>query len=193
MPPPPDDRVGSLRTQFFRAEGFADDGGSSARWVRYPLWRINLVLPNVAARRRALPLHDLHHLATGYGTSWTGEAEIAAWELGAGCHGYVAAWALNMAAFSIGLVIAPRRLWRAFIRGRGASTLYRHHWRDAYLEWRLADLRAFLGLNAPPRNPTPRDALLFATFALPALIGVTLLALTARALAVVAIARYTGT
>jgi hypothetical protein len=178
----PDDRVGSLRAQFFRAGGFADDGGSSARWVRYPLWRIHLVLPNLAARRRALPLHDLHHLATGYDTSWIGEAEIAAWELGAGCHGYAAAWMLNLAAFSIGLAIGPRRLWRAFMRGRGASTLYRHHWRDAYLDWRLIDLRAFLGLDTPPRVPTTADIALFATFALPALAVVTLMIVGARAL-----------
>lgn len=170
------DRVGTLRTRFFQAEGYPNDGGSSSRWVRYPLGRVHLVLPNVAARRRALPLHDLHHLATGYATSWTGESEIAAWELGAGCHGYAAAWALNLAAFTIGLAIAPRRLWRAFIRGRAGTTLYHHHWRDEYLEWRLEELQAFVGLTNPPRAPSGGDAARFAAFALPGLIVVGLLA-----------------
>jgi hypothetical protein len=163
------ERVGALRAEFFRARGLSADGGESARWVRYPVGPVHLALPNVAARRRALPLHDLHHLATGYDTSWTGEAEIAAWELGAGCHRYVAAWALNLAAFSIGVVIAPRRVWRAFVRGRSATSLYRHHWRDQYLEWRLDELRAFLGVTTHPRPVAVRDVALFAACALPVL------------------------
>ena len=178
----PDDRIGTLRAEFFRTGGYAADGGSSARWVRYPLWRLNLVLPNVAARRRALPLHDLHHLATGYDTSWSGEAEIAAWELAAGCHRYAAAWVLNIAAFTIGLAIAPRRLWRAFVRGRSGTTLYRHHWCDAYLDWRLGELRAFVGLNAARRAASVGDALRFAACALPGLAAVGLLVAAARAL-----------
>lgn len=177
------DRVGTLRTRFFQAEGYADDGGSSSRWVRYPLGRVHLVLPNVAARRRALPLHDLHHLATGYATSWTGESEIAAWELGAGCHGYAAAWALNLAAFTIGLAIAPRRLWRAFIRGRSGTTLYRHHWRDEYLEWRLEELQAFVGVTTPTPAPSIGDATRFVGVALPGLIAVGLLVAMLWALA----------
>ena len=32
-----------------------------------------------------LPWHDLHHVATGYGTGLIGEAEISAYELRAGC------------------------------------------------------------------------------------------------------------
>ena len=40
--------------------------------------------PNGAARVRAVRLHDLHHVATGYATSWVGEAEIGAWEREAG-------------------------------------------------------------------------------------------------------------
>jgi hypothetical protein len=167
--PQPDDRIGTLRAEFFRAGGFAPDGGSSARWVRYPVGPVGVVVPNVAARRRALPLHDLHHLATGYDTSWTGEAEIAAWELGAGCHGYAAAWVLNAAAFTIGLAIAPRRLWRAFVRGRSSTTLYRHHWRDEYLDWRVADLRTFLGADASPRVASVGDALRFAAWTIPGL------------------------
>jgi hypothetical protein len=76
--------IGELRAEYFRQRGFPADGGSSARWVRYPLFGGHVVLPNVKSRQRALPLHDLHHLVTGYDTSWRGEAEIAAWELAAG-------------------------------------------------------------------------------------------------------------
>jgi hypothetical protein len=144
--------IGELRAEYFRQRGFPADGGSSARWVRYPLFGGHIVLPNVKSRQRALPLHDLHHLVTGYDTSWRGEAEIAAWELAAGCHGYVAAWVLNLAAFAIGVVIAPRRLWRAFVRGRASTTLYRHHWSDRYLSMRLAELRELLGVADAPHG-----------------------------------------
>jgi hypothetical protein len=163
----PSPRIGDLRAEFFRTSGFGADGGESAKWVRYPVWGIPIVVPNVDARRRALRLHDLHHLATGYDTSWTGESEIAAWELGAGCHGYAAAWALNVAAFSIGVVIAPRRLWRAFVRGRSSRTLYRHHWTDEYLAWRLSEMREFLGLSGSTKPPTLGDRALFLVWALP--------------------------
>jgi hypothetical protein len=54
---------------------------------------------------------------------------------------------LNVAAFTIGVVIAPRRTWRAFVRGRGSATLYRYHWNDRYLAMRLADLRELLGVT----------------------------------------------
>lgn len=37
---------------------------------------MRLKFPNTAGRKRAIPLHDLHHVLTGYGTDWVGEAEI---------------------------------------------------------------------------------------------------------------------
>jgi hypothetical protein len=177
----PSARIGDLRAEFFRTSGFGDDGGEAAKWVRYPLWGIDIVVPNVESRRRALRLHDLHHLVTGYDTSWTGESEIAAWELGAGCHGYGAAWVLNAAAFSIGVVIAPRRPWRAFVRGRGSSTLYRHGWSDAYLGWRLDEMRAFLGLGGGVARATFGDRALFLVCALPVIgVATAIIALAVR-------------
>jgi hypothetical protein len=82
----------------------------------------------------------------------------------------------------MGLAIAPRRLWRAFVRGRGSTTLYRHHWRAGYLDWRLGELRAFLGLDAPGRAAGVGDALRFVACALPGATVVGLLGVAARAL-----------
>lgn len=78
--------------------------------------------------------HDLHHVATGYGTTLVGEAEIGAWELASGCRHYYVAWILNLGAVVTGLFLAPRRVVRAFQRG----------WRQR------------LGLHALPEEPPRR-------------------------------------
>jgi hypothetical protein len=137
--------VRDARTEFFRLAGLPPDGGYSARFIRFRIGRLSFSLPNSAARKRAVPLHDLHHLATGYDTSWTGEAEIAAWELASGCSSYGAAWLLNLLALPLGL-IAPVRTWRAFRRGRSSRSLYESPWDDSWLDRSLGSLRAHLAL-----------------------------------------------
>ncbi len=36
----------------------------------------------------AVRVHDVHHVVTGDGTAWIGEAEIGAWEIGSRCGDY---------------------------------------------------------------------------------------------------------
>jgi len=138
--------VRAARDQYFRENGLSE-AGYSASWVRLKLGPIPLAFPNTRARQRAVPLHDLHHLATGYATTWTGEAEIAAWELAAGCGRYWAAWGLNLGAAMVGVFIAPRRTWRAFRRGRQCRSLYRAAYQDELLDISVADLRRRLGTD----------------------------------------------
>ena len=85
---------------------------------------VPLMFLNTNARRAVLLQHDLHHVATGYDTIRVGEAEIGAWELASGCRHYYAAWILNLGAVLTGLVLAPRRVGRAFMRGRRSTNLY---------------------------------------------------------------------
>jgi len=84
-------------------------------------WRLKF--PNPESRKRAVPLHDLHHILTGYGTTWMGEAEIGAWELRAGCNSFIT-YFLNGGGVIIGLFLSPRRVWRAFRAAKGQHTLY---------------------------------------------------------------------
>jgi hypothetical protein len=163
--------VRDARTEFFRLAGLPSDGGYSARVIRFRIGIVSFAMPNSAARKQAVPLHDLHHLATGYDTSWTGEAEIAAWELASGCSSYRAAWLLNLLAFPLGLIIAPVRTWRAFQRGRSSGSLYHRRWDDEWLDASLGSLRARLALDVAARPPNGGDMLLFAACALPGLIG----------------------
>jgi hypothetical protein len=144
------------RTEYFRANGFGEDGGYDARWVKVKLGAVPVWFPNTDARRRAVRLHDLHHLATGYETSLVGEAEIGAWELGGGCGHYTAAWALNIAAVLLGLLVAPGRLWRAFLRGRQSETLYHLGFEDRFLDETVGELRRRLRLWGPEtQRPEP--------------------------------------
>jgi hypothetical protein len=85
---------------------------------------VPLKLPNTKAHQWATPLHDLHHVLTGYPTNWIGEAEIGAWELRAGCKTLVVYW-LDLSGVVIGLLLSPARVWRAFRAAKGQRTLYR--------------------------------------------------------------------
>src|SRR5215472_405396 len=127
--------IREARAEYFARSGFPPDGGYAEAWVRLKARGVTVfVFPNTNARRRAVRLHDIHHVLTGYDTSWVGEAEIAAWELASGCGRYRAAWILNLQAMAIGLVIAPRRVLAAFRRGRKSDNLYAGAWSDDLLE-----------------------------------------------------------
>jgi hypothetical protein len=137
------------RAQYFARAGF-DERSYSERWVRLAIFgRTLLAFPNTAGRVRAVRLHDLHHVLTGYDTSWAGEGEIGAWELASGCRDHWAAWTLNASAAFIGLFVAPRRVLRAFARGRRERNLYDVELSDALLGETLGALRARLGIAAP--------------------------------------------
>jgi ubiquinone biosynthesis protein Coq4 len=134
------------RRRYFVANGFPEDGGYSARWVKVQLGPLPVFIFNSASRVRAVRFHDLHHVLTEYDTSLVGEAEIGAWELASGCKGYVAAWFLNLGAVLIGAFLAPRRVLAAFSRGRRCHNLYGREYGDALLHSSLGGLRRELRL-----------------------------------------------
>jgi hypothetical protein len=101
--------IRAARTQYFAENNFGD-GGYTATWVKVQAGPVPFYFLNTAARVRAVRFHDLHHVATDYDTTLTGEAEIGAWEIASGCADQYAAWHLNLQAMAIGLVIAPRGL-----------------------------------------------------------------------------------
>jgi hypothetical protein len=112
------------RRDYFAANHFGDDGGYGEAWVDFKLGVIPFPIPNAPSRVRAVKFHDLHHVLTGYDTNTVGEFEISAWEIAAGCKGFAAAWALNLSGMAAGAIVAPQRIWRAFMRGRRSRSLY---------------------------------------------------------------------
>ena len=154
------------RARYLEKNGFGD-GGYEDSWVTLKtLGPLKIGFPNTAARKRAIRLHDLHHVLAQYGTDWTGEGEIGAFEIGAGCGKHWAAWFLNASAMSFGVLIAPRATHRAFVRGRHARSLYDREWDESLLEERTSDMRRKLRLDAPPPAATLADELHFAAWAI---------------------------
>jgi hypothetical protein len=178
----------SARQQYFDRAGF-DEGGYTERWVKLRAGGLVIVVfPNTAARVRAIKFHDLHHVLADYDTTWTGEAEIGAWEIASGCAQHYPAWLLNLGAFAIGLVIAPRRTFHAFVRGRHSRNLYREPFTDDLLAQTVGAVRTRLGLDEPREAvPSPADRLAF--FAWSAIATVTTAAPGIAAIAMIVHAR----
>lgn len=146
-PIPPTWRVRDGRDAYLRENGFTLAGYDEPR-SKITILGVSFWLPNPPSRRRAIMRHDLHHVATGYGTDMIGEAEISAWELRRGLAGlglYVRALVVGLAA--LGLVIAPfrtLRAWRASTKGT-PSLFAGHDDYDALLELDVGELRSRLG------------------------------------------------
>lgn len=152
--------VREARARYFAANGF-DERGYADRWVRLQAGPVPIYFPNTAARVRSVRVHDVHHVVTGYATTWTGEAEIGAWEIASGCADHVAAWILNLMALPIGLAIAPDATFHAFVRGRRSANLYRTTIDDPLLDRPVADLVRALRLDRDAGAPSAADVAAF--------------------------------
>jgi hypothetical protein len=140
-----DPTIGDALHEHLRAQGLPPDCGVSQRWVRVRMLGLPVVFPNFDARRAVLVTHDVHHLLTGYPTTWHGEGEIGAFEIASGCRGFWAAWFFNFGGFLFGLAIAPAATFRAYVRGRRCRNFYGE------------PVAAELGLDRPGPRGNARD------------------------------------
>lgn len=161
--------------RYFEDNGFGADGGYSDAWVDFKLGTLPFPLPNSPARVKAVRFHDLNHVLTGYRTDFAGECEISAWELGAGCRSFVAAWALNLGGLAGGVFLQPRTVWNAFVAGRRSRATYALDYEQA-MNTEVETLRAELPVvTRASGNLT--DALLFALATLGGVVvGLTMMA-----------------
>ena len=163
----PEMSLGKARSRYFELNGFPVDGGYEERWIKVKMWRIPVWLPNTKGRRKAVRLHDLHHIVTEYPTTWRGEAEISGWEIGGGgLHRYYAGWILDLMNVAQGLVINPRGLYRAFLRGRQSGNLYRSEFSDELLNHSVGEFRRRLRLYEQSRPASFQDRLAFVFWAM---------------------------
>lgn len=157
--------VGEARARIYEQAGYPPDGGYSKSFVELArIGPIPIGFPNTDSRRRAVVLHDLHHIVTGYGMDWAGEGEISAWEIATGCGRYGFAWFINLQGMVMGWVVAPVRTWRAWVRGRHSKSLYREGWRETLLSERVDAMRARLELDRPAPKATLGDAASYAAW-----------------------------
>ncbi|HLQ36697.1 MAG TPA: hypothetical protein VK348_02760 [Planctomycetota bacterium] len=164
MMPGLDHRIGDVLQEHLRAQGLPGDSGVSARWVKVRFLGVPVVFPNFDARRAVLVTHDVHHLLTGYPTTWRGEAEISAFEIVTGCKRYWAAWFFNLGGFLFGLWIAPSRTFRAFARARRCTNFYGAD-AAAVLQKRIGEAQRELGLDRPMPAATRGDLFAFLAWA----------------------------
>lgn len=117
--------------EYFRTTGLGDDPWDVQdcyrdSWIRLDVRGVKVPFFPIYGLRDSLILHDLHHMVTGYETTWRGELEVAAWELAAGGCGRRWFFWLDRALFLLlGCAFAPRASLRAFQRGLHCRNLYR--------------------------------------------------------------------
>ena len=144
----PSSTLRQAREEYFQRFGF-DGGGYTAKWVKLKAGPVAFYFPNTKARVAAVRYHDLHHVLTEYPANWVGEAEIGAWEIASGCRHHYPAWILNLDAHAIGLLLAPRKTYRAFVRGLKTRNLYGEPFNDDLLEETVGAVRRRLLLDHP--------------------------------------------
>jgi len=146
------------------------DGGYNLKWFRIKLGPLYIPMPNIKSRVDAVRIHDIHHLVTEYNADWKGEVEIGAWEIASGCEKYSVAWLLNLGSFFVGMIIYPRSLLRAFLRGRRCATnlYYNTPYNDLLLNKTLGELRQKIEIESP-KSISYKDYLSFALWCLIAL------------------------
>lgn len=137
------DSVRAARDRYLAANGLDTASYAAPRFV-LALGKLRVTLPNPGL----LPYHDLHHVLTGFGSDPIGEAEISVFELrGGGANGMVTG--LCVAGILYGLVLAPRRVVRAWHRCASTRSLYGGAIPyDALLAMTVGELRTALGI--PP-------------------------------------------
>lgn len=142
---------------FYRRCGFSDTADRQACTVPVYTGCLLVPLPNIETRHRYLKYHDLHHVATGYSTGRIGEGEVSAWELGTGSmFNSPLLGTMNLIALSTGLVLEPKRMWRAFRRGCRSRNLYPQAMRTKIDSEHWADLHALRQeLLESRRDPLP--------------------------------------
>ncbi|HEX8473326.1 MAG TPA: hypothetical protein VF666_04795 [Pyrinomonadaceae bacterium] len=161
----PELTLGDARRLYFTLNNFAESD-YEANWVKMKIGPFPFAFPNTKGRAKAVKLHDLHHILTEYKTTWRGEAEIGAWEVATGLRHHYEGWLLDLLAFAIGLVIAPRGVYRAFMRGRQSANLYRMEFCEEFLANRVGDVRRRLRLDREPAPPSFEDNVQFVFWAL---------------------------
>ena len=115
--------VREARDAYLAENGFSIEEYAS-KWTKASFFGIRFVVPNTRRHRFGIMLHDLHHVATGYGTDLAGEGEISGWELrqvsslGAYVGGIVTLGA------AMGFLLEPRRTVAAFRAGRHHTPLF---------------------------------------------------------------------
>ena len=146
------------RDAYLSENGFTVDE-YQAKTTKASFFGLSFAVPNTKTHRWAIMLHDLHHVATGYGTDLVGEGEISAWELRRGLRGlgfYVGS--IIVAGTLAGLLLAPRRTLAAWRASDAEGSLFQSpRAYDELLSMTVGELRAELRVPARGVADRPRE------------------------------------
>ena len=151
-------RVREALSIYLAENGFTTEGYDSPK-TSGSLLGLKFSVPNPPSHQRAVRLHDLHHVATGFGTDHAGEAEISVWQARRGLRVagvYVASIVLLNVV--VGLLLAPRRTLGALRRSTTGPSLFGMPVAyDSLLDLTVGELREALevpreGLATSPRH-----------------------------------------
>ncbi|MHC4380127.1 MAG: hypothetical protein ACYSU1_03425 [Planctomycetota bacterium] len=156
--PPPASRSEPLPADWTVAEGldaYLEENGFQKETYDAPRTPANFLgirfsVPNPPKHRWAIMLHDLHHVATGFGTNPAGEGQISAWECRVGLRGlgfYVGS--IVFGGLLLGMVAAPVKTTRAWKAAGSCKSLfhlpdYRY---EELLDLKIHELRDLLGVD----------------------------------------------
>jgi hypothetical protein len=184
------ERMEEALKRLYAAHQLPPDGGAHEAWFRVRLGPLSIPLPNPPARQRAVFIHDVNHILTGYNATFSdGEMSIAAFEVGTGCGRVWVAWFLNLALLALGAVLRPRAVFRAFVRGRQARSLYVHATdRPALRAMTVGAIRRMIQLDEHPRAPRSTDYVQYGLW-----VGISWLAIVGAVALIVAAMTWVGT
>ena len=142
-----------------RAQHGIDNTYDATRSWPFRIGPVTLRVPNFSWRRAAIQRHDLHHILNGFPFNMRGEFQVATWEFAAGRYPHLGASLLLLPLVMLGLLWSPRATWRAFMKGRGARSLYH----PEMLAVDLSALRSLVAGSAPaaPAPVRPSDMIAF--------------------------------
>jgi len=147
-PLPSDWTVAAGLEAYLAENGFSKASYDAAR-TPATFWRFRFSVPNPPKHRWAIMLHDLHHVATGYGTDPAGEGQLSAWELRKGLKPlglYVGT--IVFSGFLLGLLVAPRKTmkaWRSSKSGKSLFSLNEYRYEDL-MKMKIGELRKLLNV-----------------------------------------------
>jgi hypothetical protein len=159
-----------ILNKFYQENHLGEDGGDSLAYVKVELSKgFHFYFPNFDLRRKAVILHDIHHIVSGYSTDIFGESEISAWEIASGCKKYWVAFAIDTSGVMIGIPINFTKVLKAYARGRRTKNLYHETIAlQKAMDTPVDELKKQLQLDVHEKYVKPRfwDFLSFAAFSL---------------------------
>lgn len=147
---PADWTVKRARDAYLAENGFTVEAYDD-KWTDASFLGVRFKVPNTPKHRWGIMLHDLHHVATGFGTDLRGEGEVSAWEARGTFRGLGLYLTMLVGSGAmLGFALAPRRALAA-LRAGGRPLFTDPIEYDALLAMTVGELREHLGL--------PRDGI----------------------------------